>query len=42
MPEWLDYNVLMHSTHIEGKSITAERFLKTFQSKIFKNLFFLI
>ena len=38
MEEWLDNNDdLMYSTHNEGKSVIAERFIKTLKSKIFKN-----
>ena len=30
MPKWLDdNNFLMYSTHIEGKSVVAEKFIKT-------------
>ena len=33
---WLDNNViLMYSTHNEGKSIIAERFIKTVKAKIY-------
>ena len=28
-------DILMYSTHTEGKSITSERFIKTLKSKIF-------
>ena len=35
--EWLDNNnTLMYSTHNEGKSVIAERFMKTLKIKIFK------
>ena len=35
--EWLDINdVLMYSTHNEGKSVIAERFIKTLKAKIYK------
>ena len=35
MQEWLDNNdILMYSTHNEGKSVIAERFIKTLKSKI--------
>ena len=48
--EWLDINdVLMYSTHNEGKSVIAEMFIKTLKAKIYKrwqlilvNLIFLI
>ena len=37
MQEWLDNNgVLMYSTHNEGKSLIAERFIKTLNAKIYK------
>ena len=36
MQEWLDNNdILMYSTHNEGKSVITERFLKTLKSEIF-------
>ena len=34
--EWLDNNTLMYSTHNEGKSVIAERFIKTLKAKIYK------
>ena len=35
--EWLDNNnTLMYSTHNEGKSVIAERFMKTLKIKICK------
>ena len=37
MEEWLDNNdILMYSTHNEGKSVIAERFIITLKSKIYK------
>ena len=37
MQEWLDNNdILMYSTHNEGKSVIGERFIKTLKSKIYK------
>ena len=37
MQEWLENNnILMYSTHNEGKSVIAERFLKTLKAKIYK------
>ena len=37
MQEWLDNNyILMYSTHNEGKSVIAERFIKTLKAKIYK------
>ena len=39
MQEWLDNNdILMYSTHNEGKSVIAERFIKTLKSKIYKKI----
>ena len=39
MEEWLDKNdILMYSTPNEGKSVIAERFIKTLKSKIFKKM----
>ena len=36
MQEWLDNNdILMYSTHNEGKSVIAERFMKTLKAKIY-------
>ena len=33
MQEWLDKNdILVYSTHNEGKSVIAERFIKTLKS----------
>ena len=35
--KWLrDNNIVVYSTHNEGKSVVAERFIKTLKSKIFK------
>ena len=37
MKSWLqDNNIEMHSTHNEGKSVVAERFIKTLKTKIYK------
>ena len=37
MPEWVDNNdILMHSTHDEGKSIISERFIKVLKAQIYK------
>ena len=41
MQEWLDnYDVncdtLMYSTHIDGKSVIAERYIKALKTKIYK------
>ena len=39
MQEWLVNNdILMYSTYNEGKSVIAERFIKTLKSKIYKNM----
>ena len=39
MQEWLDNNdILMYSTHNEGKSVIAERFIKTLKAKIYKRM----
>ena len=37
MREWLGNNdILMYSTHNEGKSVVAEKFIKTLKSRIYK------
>ena len=37
MEKWLENNgIFMYSKHNEGKSVTAERFIKTLKVKIFK------
>ena len=34
MQDWLDnHDILMYSTHNEGKSVIAERFIKKLKSK---------
>ena len=39
MQEWLDNNdILMYSAHNEGKSVIAERFIKTSKAKIHKKM----
>ena len=39
MQEWLDNNdILMYSTHNEGKLVIAERFIKTLKAKIYKTM----
>ena len=39
MQEWLDINdILMYSTHNEGKSEIDERFIKTLKAKIYKKM----
>ena len=35
--EWLENNdILMYSTHNEGKSVITERFIKTLKAKLYK------
>ena len=35
--KWLqDNNIVMYSTHSEGKSVVAERFIRTLKNKIYK------
>ena len=37
LKKWLrDNNIVMYSTHNEGKSVFAERFIRTLKSKIYK------
>ena len=37
MQEWLhNSDILMHSAHNEGKSVTAEKFVKALKAKICK------
>ena len=37
MQKWLDDNdILMQSTHNEGKLVVAERFIRTLKGKIYK------
>ena len=39
MQEWLDNNdILIYSTHNDGKSVIAERFIKMLKAKIFKKM----
>ena len=39
MQEWLDNNdILMYFTHNEGKSVIAERFIKTLKAKMYKKM----
>ena len=39
MQECLDNeDILMYSTHNEGKSVIAKRFIKTLKSKIYKKM----
>ena len=37
--KWLrDNNIEMYSTHNEGKSVVAERFIRTLKNKIYKHM----
>ena len=37
--KWLsDNNIIMHSTYKEGKSVVAERFIRTLKSKLYKHM----
>ena len=36
--KWLQDNIVMYSTHNEGKSVVAERFIRTLKSKIYKHM----
>ena len=37
MKSWLEKNdIEMYSTHNEGKSVTAERFIRTLKSRVYK------
>ena len=36
MQKWLDDNILMYLTHNEGKSVVAERFIRTLKVKFYK------
>ena len=39
LQEWLDNkNISKYSTHNLGKSVIAERFIKTLKAKIYKNM----
>ena len=39
MKSWLEKNdTEMYSTHNEGKSVVAERFIRTIKNKIYKNM----
>ena len=39
MQTWFDNNdILMYSTHNEGKSVIAERFIKTLKAKVYKKM----
>ena len=36
--KWLQDNIFMYLTHSEGKSVVAERFIRTLKNKIYKYL----
>ena len=36
MQKWLGNNILMYSTHNEGKSVIPKRFIKTLKAEIYK------
>ena len=39
LKKWLqDNNIVMYSTHNEGKSVVAERFIRTLKRKIYKHM----
>ena len=38
MQEWLHNDILVYSTHNEGKSVIAERFIKTLRVKIYQKV----
>ena len=38
LQDWLDNNILVYSTHYKGKSIFAERFIKTVKAKIYQKI----
>ena len=39
MKSWLEKNnIEMYSTHIEGKSVVAERFIRTLKNKIYRHM----
>ena len=39
MKSWLEKNdIEMYSTHNEGKSVVAERFIRTIKNKIYKDM----
>ena len=39
MKSWLQGNdIEMYSKHIEGKSVAAEKFIRTLKNKIYKNM----
>ena len=40
--EFLKINIEMYSTYNEGKSVVAERFIRTLKNKIFKHMTFIL
>ena len=39
MKSWLEKNdIVMYSTHNEGKSVVTERFIRTLRNKIYKRM----
>ena len=37
--KWLSYNdIIMYSTYNEGKSVVAERFIRTLKNKLYKHM----
>ena len=39
MKSWLEKNgIEMHSTHNEGKSVIAKRFMRTWKNKVYKHM----
>ena len=38
MQKWLHNDILIYSTHSEGKSVVAERFIKTLKGKIYQRM----
>ena len=36
MEEWLNNNILMYSTHNEGKLVITESFIKILKTKLYK------
>ena len=39
LKKWLqDNDIVMYSIHNKGKSVVAERFIRTLQSKIYKHM----
>ena len=38
MQKWLYNSILMYSTYIEGKSVDAEKFIRTLKGNIYKKM----